>query len=386
MTFFFCINQDLADGSAHALYCYRHCRAMAMARPEARVVLLHCGTDTACGFGQEAPPNLTVTRLFAVRRRKGGRGVTLNFVYYWSLLRHLRRHVRDGDVVCTAGFLKLGALLFKPGRFGRRVVRIYDSHQDMLMEHGPGSKQEQSESRVFAWTDLLLTTTGPMLESMRRRFPTVPSACVGLACGYSPEAFLTPATRTAGAPFTLSYVGSFYGGQGVDWLVRAWAALPPETLSQCHLMLIGGGVAEVSEIRALADELGLANVTVQGRLPAAKIPQAVAGADALVIPSLPEGRMPYVAITKAYDYLAMRRPMLVADLPSITEVVRPGVEGFSFRAGDAKDFARAFAELLANPETGAGYAASAVFRVRDFDWETRSRAIWASVDAASSRL
>src|SRR4051812_15790258 len=117
MTFFFCINQDLSDGSAHALYCYRHCCAMAQARPGAGIVLLHCGGDSIGAFGMEAPANLTVRGLFSIRRSKGGRGVTINFIFYLALLAYLRRNLRDGDVVSTAGFLKLGALLFKPGRF-----------------------------------------------------------------------------------------------------------------------------------------------------------------------------------------------------------------------------------------------------------------------------
>ena len=47
--------------------------------------------------------------------------------------------------------------------------------------------------------------------------------------------------------------------------------------------------------------------------------------------------MPYVAITKAYDYLAMGRPIIAANLPSIRDVLRHGREALLFAPGESSD-------------------------------------------------
>jgi glycosyltransferase involved in cell wall biosynthesis len=82
-----------------------------------------------------------------------------------------------------------------------------------------------------------------------------------------------------------------------------------------------------------------------------------------------------VAITKAYDYLGMNRPVLASNLPSITEILRPS-ESYSFTAGDPSSFAEVLKELLRNPAEAERRALVASRSAEAFSWPYRAEQWW----------
>lgn len=376
---FFVINQSPLDGSAHALYCLRNCWWLAQARPEVSVHLLFPGSAEWSALtrhsGLQAVANLHLVGLPAVRHARGRSGVTINLVFYLAALMFLERRLRAGDWLVSASFTKLFRFLTARRGLRRRARTVYEVHQLAVLDGGRTAGQISREFAALAEAELLIATTGPLRAAAERGLPGRATATLGLACGFHPAEQPPLRARTAGDPFTLGYIGSLYDGQGVDWLVEEWPAIAAAQPVPVTLEIVGGSAAEVERLRGLADAKQLRSVICQGAVPAAQLGPHLARLDALIIPALPVGRMPYVAITKAYDYLGLNRPVLASGLPNIKEVLR-AEESFPFTAGDAPSLAAALHAALTQPAEARRRAEAAGQRAADFTWPARAEQWW----------
>ena len=386
---FFVINQHPLDGSAHALYCLRNCWWLAQTRPEIEVQLVFPGAaDPGAvlrGYGLSALPNFSLTGLPAIRRARGGSGLTINLVFYFAVTAFLTRRLRAGDWLVSASFSKLFRFLLARRWLRQRCRAVYEVHQLTVLDDGRLSRRAQREFAALAHAGLLIATTGPLRRELERHLPGKAVATLGLACGFVPEGQPPLRVRRTGDPFVLGYIGSLYAGQGVDWLVEHWPQIAAAQSEPVALEIIGGSAAEVEKLRALATRREISGVTFHGAVPAAQLGPHLAGMDALVIPSLPVGRMPYVAITKAHDYPGLNRPVLASNLPSIIETLRPS-ESYSYQAGDPAALATALRELIRSPEEAARRTRAAAARAADSTWATRARAYWANLDGGHPGL
>ena len=385
---FFVINQHPLDGSAHALYCLRNCWWLAQTRPEVEVQLVFPGAaDPGAvlrGCGLSALPNFSLTGLPAIRRARGGSGLTINLVFYLAVTAFLTRRLQAGDWLVSASFSKLFQFLLGRRWLRKRCRTVYEVHQLTVLDDGRLSQRAQMEFAALAYADLLIATTGPLRRELETHLPGKPVRTLGLACGFVPEEQPPLRARRAGEPFVLGYIGSLYAGQGVDWLVEHWPQISAAQREPVALEIIGGSAAEVEKLHALTARRGARRVTFHGAVPAAQLGPHLAGMDALVIPSLPVGRMPYVAITKAHDYPGLNRPVLASSLPPIIETLRPS-ESYSYKAGDPVALATALRELIANPEEAARRARAAAARTAESTWQARAKTHWQLLDSAQTK-
>jgi glycosyltransferase involved in cell wall biosynthesis len=394
-TLFFVVNPDPFDGSAHGLYCLRECRALAEAAPENAVRLVYPGAlsnlpgiwgrrDGETGeagllrMGLSAPHNLHLHPLPALRRARGRRGVTVNAVYYWACLLFLRRRMRPGDVLASASFAGLTGFLYRWAGQERNVRRVYEVHQLAQMERGPESKAAQIEQAVLEKTDVLLTTTEMLRGQLQELAPGKPVINLGLACGFDPET--VPPPEQASRPFTLAYIGSLYPEQGVQWLTGVWEEVVERIHAPARLRIAGGTLPEVEALRDQAAGREK-TVLVHGPVAPGNLPIFLRDVDALIIPALNRGRMPYVAITKAYDYLGLNRPILAANLPSIAEVLRPEREALLFAPENAAGVAEALTRIMRETDLVRTLTAHCRSRREEFTWENRSTAWWRAVQS-----
>ncbi len=394
-TLFFVVNQDPFDGSAHGLYCLRNCRALAEAAPENTVRLVYPGallgaslrtsrrnqtvSDDLNRMGLSSPPNLRLHPLPALRRSRGHRGVTVNAVYYWTSYLFLRRRMRPGDTLASASFAGLTRFLYRRTGLERNVRRVYEVHQLADMERDPESKATRVEQDVFVRADVLLTTTEVLRDQLQKLAPGKPVFNLGLACGFDLH-HASPPEPDASHPFTLAYIGSLYPEQGVQWLIGAWSEIMERVHAPLRLKIAGGSPREVEALRgqtAGREE----TIQVHGPVAPGELPRFLRDVDALIIPALNRGRMPYVAITKAYDYLGLNRPILAANLPSISEVLRPEREALLFVPEDANGVADALARIMRDADLVRALTAHCRARRGEFTWENRSSAWWRAVQS-----
>lgn len=386
---FFVINQHVLDGSAHALYCFRHCWWLAKSRPDVRVHLLFPGrievNDTAKQFGLPALGNLSIQGLTALRRSKGRRGLTLNVVFYVAVTAYLMKKMHKGDFLMTASFAKLFRWLLARRKLRQRCLAIYDTHQLCIFDDGDLSKRAKAEFAMLERVDAFVATTGSLSQALQKRVPGKPVAKIGLACGFSPELMPPLRERLNDEPFRLGYFGALYGGQGVDWLVENWQKIASRQNVSVTLDIFGGSAEEVEKMKQKVPESASKSVTLHGGVPSSQIGTYLAPLDALVIPCLSVGRMPFVAITKSYDYLGMNRPVLASDLPSVVEVLLPQVS-YSFHAGDVDSMAQALSELISNPMEAFRRATAAAALAKQHSWMARAEQWWKYIETTSTQL
>lgn len=152
---------------------------------------------------------------------------------------------------------------------------------------------------------------------------------------YKPN-FAWPATRREGPGRYFLYLGRLSPEKGCSTLLEAWRSVP------APLVVVGSGPM-ADELRAAAPP----NVEFRGPVPAADVPGILAGARALVFPSVWFEGQPR-GILEAY---AAGVPVVSSRIGGLPELVEEGVTGIHVRPGDAGDLNRAVGALLDDDES-----------------------------------
>lgn len=161
----------------------------------------------------------------------------------------------------------------------------------------------------------------------------------------------------------------------IDAIARLAAARPE---LRVHLDLFGRDFAEVP-LADRAAELGVADrVTFHGRIPIEAVPAAIAGADVGLAPTRRSEFTDFSLSTKAYEYAAMRRPVVASRLPMVERTF--GDDVVTYEAGDAGDLVAALLRLVDEPEAREARVARALARVQALSWERESVRYLALID------
>ena len=142
--------------------------------------------------------------------------------------------------------------------------------------------------------------------------------------------------------------------------------------------LIVGDCRQRDRMRKRARELGVAeHVVFTGDIPFNDTPSYYAQMDLLVASGIDEPAARLVSPMAPLEAMAMNVPVLVADLPALTEIARSEQCARTFRAGNAASLAAAATRLIDAPEERRRLAA------RAGSWVRRERS-WYSVATASN--
>ncbi len=145
----------------------------------------------------------------------------------------------------------------------------------------------------------------------------------------------------------LGFIGSFYAYEGLTLLLEALPAVLQE-VPDVRALLVGGGPQD-SLLRERVDELGLGeSVIFTGRVPHDSVQTYYDLIDVFVYPRLPMRLTDLVTPLKPLEAMAQGRLVLASDVGGHRELIRPGVNGELFRAGDAADLTMAILDLLRN--------------------------------------
>ena len=193
------------------------------------------------------------------------------------------------------------------------------------------------------------------------------------AAAFTPQAPDAALRRQYGLEnrFTFGYVSNLdHPRENQELLVEATAILLKRGRAVTCL-IIGDGKRR-SEIEGIARKAGVGNrVIFTGRVPHDAVPAHYALLDAFVVPRRDERAARTVTPLKPYEALAMERPLVVADLPALTEIAEPDARGLAFPAGDADALASTLERLIDDPELGRRMGAAGR------EWVARERS-WAA--------
>jgi glycosyltransferase involved in cell wall biosynthesis len=316
-------------------------------------------------YGLEPNANLHIVQLPILRREKWPR-ISWHEVFNFFCKRLIRRLTKEiGPDLIYLSEIKLANCLLRSNS-PNDIPYVYEVHG----LYAPDYMQPLAiENEVFHKCKALITTTQSLQEVMARLYGNLPSCYrVPLATEIPAHvrSFVPPA---AGEPWCIGYFGQLYPLQGVDVLLRAIALLP----ANVRLEVIGGRNDHISDLRCLAEQTGVSRrVTFHGFVPPPEVPEKASQAHIFVLPCLAEKKMPYVAHTKLYEYLALGRPVVAADVPSIREEIHNGSNGVLFRAGDPNALAAALCQVMSAPQAALTIAATGRKFAEKYTWEERA--------------
>ncbi len=135
------------------------------------------------------------------------------------------------------------------------------------------------------------------------------------------------------------YVGRLVFHKGVEYLIES------ARYTDATYVIVGTGEKE-RELRRLVERKGLEKrVIFTGKVPYDRLPEYYAAADVFVLPSV--SRLEAFGIV-ALEAMATATPVIVSDIPGVSEVIEDGVQGIRAERMDAGDFGRKIAMLLGN--------------------------------------
>src|SRR6266704_883750 len=175
--------------------------------------------------------------------------------------------------------------------------------------------------------------------------------------------------RSAGAPFTVLFVGRLVERKGVNHLVDAASLLVPGV--DVRLVIVGDG-PERARIEARVREQGLdGRVAVRGRVSDAELQAAYAAADVFVLPAVMDRRGDTeglgVVLLEAMNH---RVPVVASRIGGITDIVEDGVSGLLVPPGDPDALAGAIGRLARDPELATRLGDAGYRRLGErFTWE-----------------
>lgn len=145
--------------------------------------------------------------------------------------------------------------------------------------------------------------------------------------------FVQPAKRRVGAGSPFLYVGRLTSEKGVDTLLRSWGEAPLE--------IVGDG-----EERKNLERQAPPSVRFLGAVPAERVPELMAQARGLLIPSRSEG-LPRVVV----EAFAAGVPVIASRVGGLPELVDDGVNGLLVDVDDVDGWRFAIQRLTADNES-----------------------------------
>ena len=124
-------------------------------------------------------------------------------------------------------------------------------------------------------------------------------------------------------------------------------------------------------------------MTFHGRIPIEAVPAAIAAADVGLAPTRRSAFTDFSLSTKAFEYAAMRRPVVASRLPMVERTF--GDDVCTYTAGDADDLVAGLLRLVDDRAGREALVARAFERVRGLGWEREAPRYLGLVDRLARR-
>jgi glycosyltransferase involved in cell wall biosynthesis len=179
----------------------------------------------------------------------------------------------------------------------------------------------------------------------------------------------------------LVYTGALTPTYELDVTLRAIAAVHARRPDLAVLLDLYGRGDSDAALRALAEELGIADrVAFHGRIAIDDVPAVLAAADIGLAPTRLDRFTALTVSGKVYEYAAMRKPVVASRLPTV-ERDFPGDAVRMYTSGDADGMADAIIGLADDDAARQRSVEAASAVVERLAWDRVSRDYVALVDA-----
>lgn len=148
----------------------------------------------------------------------------------------------------------------------------------------------------------------------------------------------------------LGFIGSFYAYEGLILLLEALPDIV-RAYPEIRVLLVGGG-PQKNEIKLRVDQLGISQYVIfVGRVHHDEVQKYYDQVDIFVYPRLSMRLTELVTPLKPLEAMAQGRLVVASDVGGHKELIRDGVNGRLFRAGDPKALSNTVLELLENKQS-----------------------------------
>lgn len=236
-------------------------------------------------------------------------------------------------------------------------------------------KLEALETWVYRKAQGLVAITSTLRDDVRARYGAVAPECV------APDGFdatLAAATvksdsRKDAAPVFI-YLGSLHPWKGVPILIEAM-----QYVSRGKLRIVGGTQARIVELEELCRQFGVSDkVELFGSVPPKSRFNLIAEADVCLLPSSASSiGARYTSPLKLFEYLAMGKAVIAADLPALREVLSDGENALLVPVGDPRAMAAAMNRLADEPAEAQRLGNAAGHLSAQYSWDSRANALLA---------
>lgn len=233
-------------------------------------------------------------------------------------------------------------------------VSLYDTNQDR------GVHQNPIMSRLFYnidkynchFSDVVLQDTNQNVNYFHETFHLPENKFRRLLIGAEDDLF-TPQTitdsdgdlnKTLDEKFKILFYGTYIPLHGIQYIIKAAHILESENV---EFKLIGKGQT-FPEIKNLKEELNLSNVEFIDMVPYEDLPQYINGSDACLGIFGGTKKSLRVIPTKAYQILAMKKPLITGDSPGARELLINRENAILCNMADAESLASSILELKNN--------------------------------------
>ena len=274
----------------------------------------------------------------------------------WRLMGRGYKMIYVRDTVCAAWLSVLRPL------HGSRL--LYEVHDLEASHPSKASKWPRAFwGRFLPWLDRMSLRGADRIISLTSTFKewlvtgglrkaediaVVPDAFAPPESGYPSKGDARRELDLPANAFIVGYAGLTFAYRRLDLLVEAFAPLASE--HNAILLLVGGRLFEVSELRSQADRLGIdpKRIVTPGQVAHERTPLYLAASDVLVIPDTVTQMTS--SPLKLFEYMAAGRAIVCKDMPALREIINESSALF-FPEGNVDALTTCLLRLKSDPGT-----------------------------------
>lgn len=186
--------------------------------------------------------------------------------------------------------------------------------------------------------------------------------------------------------FVISYIGGFGMHRGIDTAIKSMPLILKD-IPNARLLLVGKGEQECeSKLRLLCKDLEVeSNVTFTGWVDFRLVPTYIQLSDICLVPHRASGHTNTTIPHKLFQYMAMKKPIIVTDCPPLRRIIEETGSGVTVPSGSFTKIAEEVISLYKDPETSKSIGESGRKAVDEvYNWKTESAKLCAVYGSISN--
>ncbi|PHM72717.1 glycosyltransferase family 4 protein [Xenorhabdus kozodoii] len=333
-------------------------------------------------LGRPLPPSVELIALHDIRG-KWYFPLNTQKLFYWQVSRWLKMH--QVDALFTRNIKMANYLLCHHPD----IPHFFESHevfaQSFEESHNSLNRRNQRkyhklrtiEQQVYAGSTVIFALTSLLREDIYTQYKVktpivVAPDGVDMLAVESAKQMLAGSDRNSALPKKILYLGSLHRWKGIPTMMKAMSYL-----DHVELNIAGGTTEQIERLRQSAEQIGVSDkINFLGFVQPQKRFQVIAGSDICVLPLTKTSiGSRYTSPLKLFEYMAMGKPVVISDLPSIRDAVDENAVNFA-DSENAESFAEQIQWLINHPtEMMAKVDHSQRLVAERFNWDQRAKLI-----------